>query len=278
MSSLYPLICSTFMIALRNGKVTARLSRDIIEAFRGLLAERHLPDWMIRDVIVVAQGAFWRRSDLHNTKSSAQDSRLVSSSTILLHVMGLHRALWEVAHAEVVEGTRGATPNQPLDEKITAKLRRMLEATRETLRWTRVNVDFLSGTGGAGIAASTSMSEVTAKRLRAESRKYWDTLASLLTALENAFDVGTLPGTKAVLAEDVELQGFLPLQLLPKQGETNGMNGVDVPGGLGLGLTAVSELHPNEEHLMRVRDILRGGEELTHLTVSMFGLEINELG
>jgi hypothetical protein len=244
----------------RNEKINFRLSQDIVTNYAALISWRDLPPLMILQTIILAQGALWRRQVL-----KVESTRQVSLELILLHVLALHRALWDVGHAEIVEGSRDVHNAQRLDQKITAKLRRMLESLRVTSKWLRANTPDLSNLEST---VPQHLSATVRKRLRAELHKCWQAYARFASELARAFPHERLPQIAVPLVEDVEMREFLPLRELM----FSGVSGGDGPTGAGEEgvhpvLEPVSEVHPNEEYLMRIRDMITDAHILSRSVV-----------
>jgi protein SMG7 len=237
------------------------VSQDIADEYAKLIAERELPAPFILRAIVLTQGALWRRQA---TTDASRTKRQASPELIMVHLLAMHRALWDAGHAEVIEGMKGA---QGLDQRITAELRRMLDALRVVSKWVRAN---MQGLLDLADTPPLHLSDAVQTRLRAELDKFWPALAQFATALEKAFPRDALPQIKTPLAEDVEMRGFLPVRgLMLGEAETSEHQAVSGESAVRPVLEAVSDVHPNVEHLMRINDLIMdahilAGTEVCH--------------
>jgi len=178
---------------------------------------------------------------------------------VLTHVMDLHLALLRLAITQLDPANLPSTstaPNSttPLNpapaEKITAVLRRILQSLRVASRWVTANTDYLYR------SANPDKGPDALVRTMGE---FWSAYATFATALDTVFGKGSigdfgLPGT-ILLEEDVELDGFTPLKgsLKPQR----------PPGVTKAGIELLNQTHPNDEYLMRIRDILEDADALT---------------
>jgi hypothetical protein len=213
------------------------------------------------DVFVVAHGGLWQqRAVLSSTDSSERSSRLVSPPLILMYILNLHRALWDRARKEVRQGAKEDATAQGLEQNITATLRRMVETLRLTVVWTQANSQMIQNIIQDLPSGFTLSAE---KRLMGDLRKFWQSFASFVTVMETTFPRADLPTTASALPEDVRLKGFLPFVSLPDLDALQS----ELASGLAASEETTSQLHPNEEHLVRIADLLTRAHALVDLSV-----------
>jgi hypothetical protein len=81
--------------------------------------------------------------------------------------------------------------------------------------------------------------------------------------METTFPRADLPTTASALPEDVRLKGFLPFVSLPDLDALQS----ELASGLAASEETTSQLHPNEEHLVRIADLLTRAHALVDLSV-----------
>jgi protein SMG7 len=273
-----------------------KLAAKVAAEYAKLIAERQLPHPLVLDALVLAQGSIWcARAVRARAPPAGAGGRKPpppprAPDVLLLHALALHRTLWEIGAAQVAEGaaavgvTRADVNNAEADakdplalaEKITAVFRRTLEAQRVAAKWVRATLKYLRqaqtalARGDRVVHDGPALAPGTRVALAAEFARFWAALAQFATALTRAFPAESLPRLAAPLAEDTELRGFLPLRRLLLEDalakpETDGEAAVPAPADAG-------GAHPNEEHLMRIRDVLEDVAEIAALEVGSYRL------
>ncbi|KAL1409657.1 hypothetical protein Q8F55_003653 [Vanrija albida] len=128
-----------------------------------------------------------------------------------------------------------------LAQNITAVVRRILPALRIVSRWIKANLKYI---------ARESWSHNP--DLSAALATFWHDYKRLMIALARLFPLAQLPGLDQPLEEDIDMKGFLPLR-----------RGRSVNGGAEFAdqCDEVDDaprhgVHPNEEQLMRIGDLL----------------------
>lgn len=179
--------------------------------------------------------------------------------------MDLHLALLKLATAQLDPATLPTTgtapngttlPNPAPAEKITAVLRRILQSLRVASRWVTASTEYLY--------RSANPDKTPAALIRTMG-EFWSSYAMFTTALDAAFggDAGeTATLGTVLLEEDVELEGFTPLKGSLKQVRAAGVDNA--------GTVLLNQVHPNDEYLLRIRDILEDAEALVKSEVCMF--------
>ncbi|KAF2008971.1 hypothetical protein BU24DRAFT_88956 [Aaosphaeria arxii CBS 175.79] len=155
----------------------------------------------------------------------------------------LQPELERLSEGEDVTQNGDRTPQ--LSDKVTAVARRVLPGLRLYSTWFTAYWHILD----AKIAEANTLSPV-------EVQELWKAYAATLTLLASSFPVGELPTDEYLLEEDVETIGFQPLVSRTTKRWFN-------EDGLKRKVTDKERSHPNIEMLMRVRDLLIDGLELT---------------
>lgn len=221
-----------------------------VSAFADLVAGRNLPIDTITKVFILAQGALWnhrtvRRSGGHGRRTSTSPAPpsvdLAVEYRILEHILALHRILLEQGIAELDESAKIAEAENELAMRLTATFRRTLPALRIAGKWLRANVDYLSSLDGE-----------TFQDIAESVANFWETYFRFSRSISTAFPPDVLPPMRLALEEDVELRGFLPLTGMLFEQKTRAAvhDGAVVDAG-----PTTEQVHPNEEQLMRIRDI-----------------------
>ncbi|CAL1709545.1 unnamed protein product [Somion occarium] len=237
-----------------GGNDAESLSEQVIRNFHSLLSDRILPVEIINKVIVLAEGALWKhrmiRPTSHNEKRNPRSP--LTESRMATHLLGIHRVLLDVG--------------------------RTLPALRMSGKWIRANTRYLSQArdsqdpdagvnnmhapksrrtrDGRGVNQKEKGNPVIIKALR----QFWEDYTKFMNTLLSAFPADNLPVLRAPLEEDIEMSGFLPLrkymlgetrQPTASQGDVKAVTNAPQPSVRGR-----EEVHPNEEQLMRIADIL----------------------
>lgn len=128
-----------------------------------------------------------------------------------------------------------------LSTNITAVLRRMLPALRIISKWLKGNVSRLA------------RAEQNGGKLQEEVDIFASTYTDLLRHMEALFPLESLPKLLNPLEEDYDMKGFSPI----KRGMVDACSKTDKPDDHA---RHASDVHPNEEQLMRISDILLDGK------------------
>lgn len=180
-----------------------------------------------------------------------KESNSQREKVVLMHVMELHLGLVRLAITQLNPDaiSNSTTPA----EKITAVLRRILQSLRVASRWVTVSLDYLYQ---STIPTGDSNSENTASPgLTRVLGEFWSSYAVFITALEKTFPVKDLQVGNVSVEEDIEFAAFTPLK-----------------GSLKPSKNAIplNQVHPNDEYLLRIRDILSDAAVLVKSEVCTF--------
>jgi hypothetical protein len=214
-----------------------------------------MPSEIVVKVLVMALGALWttrmwRPSSDNTTKEKdspePDKSRLSNAANaeplILKHILDLIQVLMDIGVEEMKEdvelGVGEGDVYDNLAMKITATFRRTLPALRIASKWIKANLEYVLRS-----APSTPGTTST----------FWSSYASFATTLIQTFPLDGLPSLAAPLEEDIDMKGFAPLK----------RSMFESGAGAGTG-----EVHPNEEQLMRIGDLLVDAKFLAQLEVS----------
>ncbi|KAH9937843.1 uncharacterized protein BXZ73DRAFT_89259 [Epithele typhae] len=257
------------------------LAYKLAEDFRSLISDRVLPLDIILKVIVLSQSALWKHRMFRSSSSGPKKGPTVASpasaeSAIASHLLLMHRILLEVGLVQLAE----APPEdvgEDLAQRITAAFRRTLPALRMAGKWLRANLRYL--TTQLGQYDGNNSKQRRERRRNNERRsssvagivvipglaEFWRAYAQFSTALMHAFPADQLPALATTLEEDVELAGFVPLK--SKEGARDGPVATN---GMGPSMVPLEQVHPNEEQLMRISDLLADAQAIAEDEVSTF--------
>lgn len=225
-----------------------------MDRFNKLLAERLLPIGLVVKIYVAALGAWWcwRMFKFPKSKSTTippeeLKERAVAREreyTIFKHVMELHYGLLKLASTQIVPGP--ATDLLTLAERITAVLRRILQSLRVAGKWMLGNLDYIDK-----LAEPTK----TATGLTETLKNFWTTYESFLDVLFEVFPPSQYDTVNVDLEEDTEYNGFSPFKGLIQPIDNT------IP---------LNQVHPNDEFVLRISDILADGATLCNAKVFPF--------
>jgi hypothetical protein len=184
-----------------------------------------------------------------------QDHHRRAEHIILAHIIDLIRTLVTVSSGQIAEAMAASLRDESatggLVRFITAPFRRMLPALRVSSQWLRFNIEHIQKQ-----AAGSSQG--------ADTHTVADTLTSFWTAygifasqVDRVFPIEQLPKSIILLDEDVELRGFIPFQT----STSNTMAELSA-------IADSAKVHPNEEHLMRLRDIQQDAQYFASMKVN----------
>jgi len=245
--------------------ISPKHAGDVLIDFNSLVAERVLPIDTISKVLVLAQGALWKHHNIRDSTSPLSiSSSIAIESHIAAHILGLHKILLEVGLVQLAESPPQDAAENDLAQRITATFRRMLPALRIAGKWLRANFKYVLQ-GQQSVATKTREDAVSNKKEKRKSGPglaiagaplFWESYAQFISALYRSFPEGSLPALTSPLEEDVDMKGFLPLKNL-MAGEERGDK-----ENKGDRNTAAAQVHPNEEQLMRIADLLNDAKIL----------------
>jgi len=252
--------------------ISPKHAGDVLIDFNSLVAERVLPIDTISKVLVLAQGALWKHHNIRDSTSPLSiSSSIAIESHIAAHILGLHKILLEVGLVQLAESPPQDAAENDLAQRITATFRRMLPALRIAGKWLRANFKYVLQ-GQQSVATKTREDAVSNKKEKRKSGPglaiagaplFWESYAQFISALYRSFPEGSLPALTSPLEEDVDMKGFLPLKNL-MAGEERGDK-----ENKGDRNTAAAQVHPNEEQLMRIADLLNDAKILIDFEVCM---------
>lgn len=128
-----------------------------------------------------------------------------------------------------------------LAQNITAVVRRILPALRIISRWIKANLKYIARESW-GHNPDLSAALAT----------FWHDYKRLMIALARLFPLAQLPGLDQPLEEDIDMKGFLPL----RRGRSVNSGAEFADHCEELDNAPRHEVHPNEEQLMRIGDLL----------------------
>lgn len=253
------LSCDILIDASYRDSKANQISLAVLSNFGTLTMERALPQDTILSTFTMAVAAMW--SNQHYALRpdrqfpSSLENQQTAESLILAHTISLVRVLMEVGSAQINEalkssGREGTAGN--LAGLITASFRRTLPTLRIASGWLKHHINRLVQQSRDIAPDSAEVDEPNTVL-----STFWSSYVTFASDLRRVFPLEQLPTEDTVLDEDIELQGFLPLK--NQALETNSIGLVKRVDS--------SMVHPNEEHLMRLRDIQKDAAELASLEV-----------
>nr|VWO99485.1 Uncharacterized protein [Ganoderma boninense] len=280
--------------------ISPNLANRLAEDFRSLVSGRVLPMDIILKAVVLAQGALWKHrmfrtapTNGHKKGPSPATSSAIESS-IATHLLMMHRVLLEVGIVQIAEVPPEDAVEHDLAQSITAAFRRTLPALRIANKWLRANIRYVGQSTQQDPESTSSRSKGRDRRRGGDRRsasvsvsstipglpEFWWAYAQFSTSLHRAFPPDKLPKLVTTLEEDVEMAGFSPLKKFvpgevvsaaaPKEGSKDGRNGSanGVPHAV-----PPEQVHPNEEQLMRIADLLADAQGIVSDEVSPLAFE-----
>lgn len=274
-------------IALRSRSISDTLRPSVVQDFRALVSERMVLTEIITKVMVLSQGALWihrtmRPSPTSNGSGSATDSPSRVEADIVAQVLALYRTLLDVGSSEIAEARHEAAENG-LAQRITATFRRTLPALRIASKWLRAHSRYVSQGQQSGVDSYSGTSEDSESAQNRRKRKsgsgrhgrsdrsailipglddFWRSYAKFLNALARSFPSDKLPSLNVPLEEDTDLIGFLPLRKYLDRATTIEQAARNEGVRARSRRSAAEQVHPNEEQLMRIADLLEDGKAL----------------
>ncbi|OXC67931.1 hypothetical protein AYX13_03614 [Cryptococcus neoformans] len=248
----------------------------LLTSLKVLLAERRLPTESIVHLTSILLGSHFRA---RSTSGLEQDPNLLKRSfeaegKTLEVALGVWKVYLEIAREEVEEARaslrRGLEDSALLDDEdeeeeletdempqlISAVLRRILPSLRIISKWLKLNTTYLSR-----LASPSSNDQASSPELRAAISSFWNTYHAFFQSSSKLFILERLPSITRPLEEDIDMRGFAPLQKGKTAdidsfaaGATSATDSADGGGDVDGGYEG-REVHPNEEHLMRLGDI-----------------------
>ncbi|RSH84706.1 uncharacterized protein EHS24_006230 [Apiotrichum porosum] len=245
-----------------------QLRPELLDRFALCLRNRQLPSETIVKTTAMAIGSHWQTRFDHPTVSETDpneaakvsERRRAIEEIALSFLLAIFTVLVSVSASEVEDSLAAqaalqddsalATDDEPradeerdgtlaLAQRITAVVRRILPSLRILSRWLKSHLEYIAR------ASSSSNPE-----LRATIATFWTEYKRLMLGLARLFPLIQLPGLDEPLEEDLDMRGFLPLRrghAVSGSGNPEEFNG-ESPGR--------QEVHPNEEQLMRISDLL----------------------
>ncbi len=210
--------------------------------------------------------------------SAAAHQKVWLEYILLMAGILLECASEEVAEVIAAEAASGAAHESALadgdddDEddrlhtKISAVVRRLLPSLRIFSKWLKSNQDVLTAPLDAGNPSLLSANSTTQQTVD----RFWDAYLEFLARLETLFPLEKLPMLSEPLEEDFDMRGFAPLKRGMMEKRAGGAAVSSEGSGFEDGQGAVdgrNGVHPNDEQLMRISDLLVDGKMLVQTDV-----------
>ncbi|KAJ1301149.1 hypothetical protein OPQ81_003561 [Rhizoctonia solani] len=251
----------------------ARHTQNVLASFASLVSRRLLPAATIVQVFVITLGALWRvrmfRSESDHTnerrrtnskgneREDNRDEETPLETRIVAHLIALYTVLLEIGTREIQDGVSEAGEmegderqrSEKLAQRITGTFRRTLPALRITNKWIKANVRYLQQYP-LEVTKEPDMRilPILPNTMRPSLTSFWRAWSRFNGRLSDAFPLDLLPPITVDLEEDIDMKGFSPL----KWGSSAGP-GTDKRAG---GESEAASVHPNEEQLMRIGDLI----------------------
>lgn len=177
-------------------------------------------------------------------------TELLNVGTSELRIVSRQQILQQTARASASE------KSMILAQSVSAVLRRTLPALRIASMWLLSNGAYLSRYDTTTAAYKADDPNIP-QEVCIAIRGFWNTYTIFVNALQTAFPASVLPSTSGdtMLEEDIDMLGFAPLRR--RMTETSaGKTGQGLSGALAASAAAGSALHPNEEQVLRLSDLL----------------------
>ena len=266
------------------------LFAKVSKAFRLAVQGRLVPSDMIVKFVVTSLEAWWTarmyrhtsqrtRSRRNRHDKVAQIDHTAFESSALMHALAMAAELLDITIVEVrnvdpqaiLRNTKGLTASEKpmaLAQAITAVLRRILPALRIVSMWLLASAEYLSKYDVTSAAYREADAGVPAEVCTAV-KSFWLAYASFATALQRAFPTSNLPTppTGLLLEEDVDMLGFAPLRRRVRGATSNSLSMDNTTQTLSAAKTITSDLHPNEEQILRIGDLLSDAQLLSQSEV-----------
>lgn len=256
----------------RMKSVAPELSKKIFQQFHSLLHDKHLPIDTIYNIIVLSEAGLWKYRMFRDTGSPNAQSRdneqtpppetaTIVEWRILEHLLDMHRCILEVGKDELQDPLASEGSSDDLAPRISATFRRTLPALRIASKWLVANFSYVIqdkeflAFQAKEKARSIDIKKEDGNKISKHSRKtieFWKTYSQFILLLSQRFPSDKLSRPSILLEEDVELRGFLPLKnLIGEDSEARNM------------------VHPNEEQLMRIADMLEDARAIAEMEVCL---------
>ena len=229
-------------VDLESLQASEELCKSSVSLFHDLIAGLLLQSEVISKIAILGLGALWKHRMLRSPGAKRRPrSNPRVEAQISGHLLAIFRSLLEVGLQELADDPAGDTDD--LAQKISATLRRMLPALRMVNKWLRTNYRFYAS---------------DEKKQPVEGvAEFWKVYTRFFTTLGQKFPVEQLTRLETPLDEDLDIRGFLPLTKLM------------VTENFGEGVDR-AQVHPNEEQLMRIWDLLTDAKTLAQTKVRSF--------
>lgn len=216
-----------------------------------------------------------------NPDDTNVDSAAAIESRLFKHLISIHLVLFEVGTAQLATPPPSDASEDDLAQRITAIFRRMLPALRVASKWMLGNASYIVKVLSAS-SPEADMNDTKGGEIEDSEHGgitlFFIRFTEFYTALGRVFPFEKLPRLEAPLDEDVDLRGFLPLKGKMVGDDMKDRRGQATPSSAAEGATkpngdkarygayaptkAAEKVHPNEEQLMRIWDLLADAKAL----------------
>ncbi|EGO00994.1 hypothetical protein SERLA73DRAFT_105503, partial [Serpula lacrymans var. lacrymans S7.3] len=268
----------------RVGSIPPDFAQTVVTDFAGIVSDRVLPTELISKVIVLSQGALWKHRMIRDSPASGKGSTISTDppiaveSDIATHILALYRVLLEIGIAQLAVAPPEDAAENDLAQRITAVFRRTLPALRIASKWLTANLKYvIQAQSPANVKGDLRVnnSRTSSSALSiSDVPTFWTAYARFYNVLLRSFPPDKLPSLSTPLEEDIDMKGFLPLRRL--MGETKIVDGGGQKDKLVVNGIAPQgrekQVHPNEEQLMRIWDLLQDAKVVVAFEASPISL------
>jgi len=262
-----------------QGPAPPLLVQHCHEMLASLLSDKALAADTIVQIVVTAISSLWTRRLWRGGSAKvegASPANLNAEQHILFHLVGVMTVLVQVAHSETKDAVEMAKrdtssesnvsdPSFDIARNITAAFRRILPALRIASKWLKSHVDYVQRNKSppskmdSAEQQSNQVDETSTKQieeLSAAVDSFWSVYVAFVNLIRFAFPFDQLPKlgtlgqsgmTSLDFEEDRDMRGFVPMKKSML---------IDAKFDTSLVQEESNQLHPNEEHLVRIADIL----------------------
>lgn len=199
------------------------------------------------DTVVLALGALWKQRMVKTSNNISRENKYNNGleSLMVKHILELTRSLMYNGVVQMAETPEDVQGSKDLSRHITVSLRRTIQGLRIMSKWLVSNFSYIESSRVASAATPEDLAETVNGFLK--------TYAEFFTVLAETFPPQQLPELRAPLEEDVFMNGFSPIKrglFAPVALTEKGLE----PGQ--------SQVHPNEEYLMRISDLIEDARSI----------------
>lgn len=266
-----------------QGPIPTEFVQNNHHILSNLMIERILSADTIVQIVTTAIASLWTRRLWRGTSAKEQGTLATNNVNteleIMLHLIGVMTVMVQVGFSETREAMESAKRHPPSEpsgssdqsstmvKNITAAFRRMLPALRIASKWLKSHVEYVersrshqrkSELSDQESSQAEEISKQQKEKLSEAVDELWLHYVNFVNTIRFAFPFDRLPKfgtigqsgmTNLSFEEDRDMRGFVPMKkamLIDAKIDATTLEAAGVE----------NQLHPNEEHLVRIADIL----------------------